>query len=79
MDTPFLMMSTQTKRLTGELIQKFSMLNTSGDVLPSLSAYPGEEVPTGDVQRHKKWSSALFTLTERTVSVTANLVIQVIQ
>ena len=47
-------------------------LNTSGDVHyhPCPEAYPGEEVPTGDVQRYKKWSkSAIYPGTERTVSI----------
>ena len=47
-------------------------LNTSGDVHyhPCPEAYPGEEVPTGDVQRYKKWSkSAIYQGTERTVSI----------
>ena len=47
-------------------------LNTSGDVHyhPCPEAYPGEEVPTGDVQRYKKWSkSAIYPGTERAVSI----------
>ena len=47
-------------------------MNTSGDVHyhPCPEAYPGEETPTGDVQRFKKWSkSAVYPGTERTVSI----------
>ena len=47
-------------------------LDTSGDVQyhPCPEAYPGEDTPTGDVQRYKKWSkSAIYPGTERTVSI----------